>query len=252
MSHATIMEQQALALSKLGTVLIADTSTVGRALVARLLTPYAHRTIETGSATEARERLSLPDLSLVIVDLSADWSFSFLEDISRLEVKPAVLVLTSHPNLEDETRAVMLGAIGYLPKPISLRKILRTLRGAEAPFEFAPQRAYAKPLARAVVIDPSTKAAQITWDVWDMSIGGALIGCQNSLPIGTRLQLLLVLDEEEVLVDAEVVRRQEPTWALVPGAGVTFHYPSESGRLSVERFISDRLVRQRGSFEEGL
>lgn len=229
-------------LDELRTVLVVDASTIGRALIARLLRPYARRTIEVGSATEAREHLSLPDLSLVIVDVSGDRSFSLLEDISRLEERPAMLALTTNPDIEEETRATMLGAIGYIPKPISLQKILELLRFTDAPFEPASPRVYTEPIAHVIVIDPDTKAAQVTWDVWDMNSEGALIGCQSFLPTGTRLQLLLVLDEEEVLVEAEVVRTQEPSWALVPGAGVIFHYFSESGRLSVERFISDKFA----------
>ena len=48
---------------------------------------------------------------------------------------------------------------------------------------------------------------------------------------------------QEVPVDAEVVRTQEPTWALLPGVAVVFHYSSESRRLSVERFISNKLAK---------
>ena len=233
---------QTVDLDELGTVLVVDSSPVGRALVARLLRPYARRTIEVGSAAEARERLSSPDLSLVTIDVSDDRSFSLLEYISGLEEKPSMLVVTANPTVEEEARVSLLGAIAYVEKPVSLREILRALRFTEVSFKPARKRAYTEPLARVVVIDPDTKVAQVTWDVWDLSSSGALIGCQCFLPVGTRLQLLLVLDEEEVPIDAEVIRTQEPTWGLVSGAGAVFHYHSEAGRLSVERFVSDKLT----------
>ena len=236
------MGERTVNVDELGTVLIVDASTVGRALIARLLKPYARRVVEVGSATEARGRLSLPDLSVVIVDLSDDGSFSLLEEISRLEEKPAMLALTANPNLEEEARASMLGVIGYVAKPVSLREILVAFRSSKGPFEPALHRAHTQPLARAVAIDPDTKVAQITWDVWDLSSSGALLACQSFLPAGTRLQLLLVLDREEVPVHAEVIRSQEPAWAHVPGAGVIFHYSSESERLRVERFLSGKLT----------
>ena len=227
-----------------GTVLVVDPSKVGRALVARLLRLHCNLAIEVGSVVEARERLPSANPSLVVMDVAIDGGFDFLEHVSSLRDKPAVLVLAIHPNAEDETRASLLGAIGYLAKPISLRSVLRALRRSKGPYEPTLPRAQTQPLARVVVIDPESKVAQVTWDVSDMNCAGALLSSHTFLPVGTRLQLLVLLDNEEIPVHAEVVRVQEPTWGLAPGLGVTFHYPSEHERSRVERFISDKLTRR--------
>ncbi len=153
----------------LNTVLIVDDSPVARSLLARLLRGYSRELVELSSTEEAKLALSRhTNVSLVMVDTRVGGNgLELLEHIARSATeRPPVIVLTSRPDLEEETRASLLGAIGYLAKPVSLREILRTLRGFERPFAPALPRVRAEAVAQAVVVDPQTKIEEIAWDVW--------------------------------------------------------------------------------------
>jgi hypothetical protein len=41
-------------------------------------------------------------------------------------------------------------------------------------------------------------------------------------------------------VEAEVIRAQEPSWGLVPGIGVAFHFEDERRRETLERFVASK------------
>lgn len=228
---------------ELDTALIVDGSPVARSLLARLLRSYCRETVELGSREEAKLALSRHrNLSLVLLDAGVGGDgLELLEDLARsAAARPPVIVLTSHPDLEEETRASLLGAIGYLAKPVSLREILRTLRGSEGPFAPALPRVRAQAIAQAVVMDPETKLEEIAWDIWDMSVSGALVSSHAPIPAGTRLQVRLQLGDEVVPVEAEVVRAQEPSWGVVPGVGVAFHFDDDRQQEILERFIESK------------
>jgi CheY-like chemotaxis protein len=232
-----------VSLLELKTVLIVDGSPLARSLLAYLLKPYCREIVELASRDEAQVALSRHEgVSLVIVDARVDGDgVALLEHITGFAAeRPPVILLTPEPDLEEETRASMLGAIGYLPKPVSLQEILRTLRGFEGPFTPASPRVRTEPIARAVVIDPDTKTEQIAWDIWDISATGALISSHAPIPTGARLQLRLELEEEVVPVEVEVVRAQEPSWGLVPGIGVSFHFEDERRREILESFVASK------------
>jgi CheY-like chemotaxis protein len=232
-----------MSLLELKTALVVDGSPVARSLLAHLLKPYCGEIIELGSAEEAKVALSRHEsVSLVIVDAEVDGDgLALLEYIAGFAAeRPPVILLTAHPDLDEETRASLLGAIGYLAKPVSLQEILRTLRGFEGPLTAALPRVRTAPVARAVVIDPETKTEQIAWDIWDMSASGALISSHMPVPAGTRLQLRLELGDDVIPVEVEVVRAQEPSWGLVPGIGVAFHFDDERRREILERFVASK------------
>ena len=46
--------------------------------------------------------------------------------------------------------------------------------------------------------------------------------------------------EAVVAVEAEVVRAQEPSWGLVPGVGVVFHFDDERQKEALERFVESQ------------
>jgi CheY-like chemotaxis protein len=232
-----------LSLLELKTVLIVDGSSIARSLLAHLLKAHCREIVELSSTEEAKVALSRQEsVSLVIVDAQVDGGgLVLLEHIAGLAAAPPpVIVLTSQPSLDEETQASLLGAIGYLAKPVSLLEILRALRGSEGLFNRALPRVRMAPVARAVVIDPETKIEQIAWDIWDLSASGALISSHMPIPAGTRLQLRLQLEEDVIPVEAEVVRAQAPSWGLVPGVGVVLHFDDERRREILQRFVDSK------------
>jgi len=223
---------------ELGTILIVDRSAIGRAIVARYMKPYADRTIEAASSTEARKVLDATDLSLIVIDLADDDAFGLLDEVSRRARKPAILALAARPDRDEETRVLLRGAIGYLEKPVSLHEILRSLRSAREPFVPTSPRTRTEPMAYAIVVDADAESEELRWDVWNMSVEGALVGSGCFIPTGTRLELILQLGRTEVRVGAEVVRAQEPSWTSMAGVGIKFQFASETDRRTVERFLA--------------
>ncbi len=233
-------ERHLIEVSMLQTVLVVDPSIVARALLVRMMKPHCDLAVAASGTEDAQRVLrTYSDLSLIILE-SGEQGLELLEHLRALETRPATLVIASHPTAQDETQALLLGAIGYLPKPISLKAILRALRGSERAMVPTLPRARSQPLAHVVVVDPDSKVPQVIWDIHDMSASGALITSHMPLPPGTQLQLLLQIGEEEIPLEAEVVRPQEPAWDHVPGVGVSFRFAEDSQRRRLEDFLSDK------------
>lgn len=88
---------------------------------------------EASGVAEAREKLFAGGWDLVLLDISLPGGsgLSLLKDAKSLSPRPAILVLSSHPEEEFALRSFKLGADGYLTKAsvademkLALRKVL--------------------------------------------------------------------------------------------------------------------------------
>jgi hypothetical protein len=119
----------------------------------------------------------------------------------------------------------MDGCVGYLAKPLTIPRLTRMLwkiRGAHN--SAAPRIRWPAPL-RAVVLDENGGDA-LAWDVRDLSETGAFLLAAAPVPVGTKLQLELRAEGLACSVAAEVVRVQEPRWAIAPVTAVAFRAPA--------------------------
>ena len=88
---------------------------------------------EANRLPQARELIAQPDWNLVVLDINLPGGsgLELLEEVKRLRLQAAVLVLSSYPEEEFAVRAFQLGAAGYLTKAsiademlVAVRKVL--------------------------------------------------------------------------------------------------------------------------------
>jgi DNA-binding NtrC family response regulator len=109
------------------TAIVVDRSSIARQLLSTQLHDHCNRVVAVGSVRELRDHLGDPGVSLVVIDASSEGAMDWLEEVSRQRERPAVLVVTHAPSRHEETHATLLGAIGYLTKPITVEQLARAL-----------------------------------------------------------------------------------------------------------------------------
>jgi CheY-like chemotaxis protein len=219
----------------LAKVLVVDGSETFRQLMQVLLSPYAGHVLTARGLGEACARIAEhADTSLVLSDvrLPDGDGFAVLARVCELaEPKPRVLLLSTHPNPGDEQRAVALGALGYLCKPITLQDIRRACKAGNLIPRQPPVRARRPSVGTALLIEPGAdRDASLSFEIRDLSVSGAFLATHGPVPVGTELQLALRLAGESLDVKARVVRIQEPSWASEAGVGVRFDALPDAAR----------------------
>lgn len=217
--------------------LIVDASSVARQLFDFSLRGYCRTSSAVGSVAEARAQVE--GAALVLIDAQVPGALDWLETQSASSSRPAFVVITSRPSQEEETRVTMLGAIGYLAKPVSFRELARVLATSDQGTVLAPARSSAPPIAQASIADPATGEPQFICQVLNLSATGALLATGSPIALGSSLLLWLVLDRHAIPTHARVVRVQEPAWGVPAGCGVIFEYDSEESRRFVGRFVAE-------------
>ena len=108
------------------TAIVVDRSSIARRLLAGHLHDHCDRVLAVSTVAEMRAHLGDP-VSLVVIDSTAEGAMDWLEEVSRKPERPAVLVVTHLPSRHEEIHATLLGAIGYLTKPVSFDQLARAL-----------------------------------------------------------------------------------------------------------------------------
>jgi CheY-like chemotaxis protein len=226
--------------------LIADASPVLRSLLSKLLEPYATCVSVASSTEDALEMLQGGlEFSLVIADLDLPTrgGIALLEDVHALEgPRPAVLLTGRHVDVEAETRASLLGAIGTLAKPLTLPRIVSCLRGAAGPLAPASPRTYWQPVCAAVIVGEDDKAQELELPIHDLSSSGAFLGSPAPIDVGTSLNLRLEIPGTVLYLHARIVRLQEPGWGSPGGVGVVFQDVPSATQRRLDDYVSERLL----------
>ena len=112
--------------------LVVDRSSAFRQLLSRTLRAYCGAITAVAGIAEARADLDQGGVSLVVLDATVDGALAWLEERSARAPRPAFVIVTSRPSQDEETRVSLLGAIGYLAKPIAVRELSRVLVSSRA------------------------------------------------------------------------------------------------------------------------
>src|SRR5262245_60622013 len=115
-----------ISVNPFGTAIVVDRSSVARRLLAGHLQDHCDRVLAVGTVAELREQLGA-HVSLVVIDSTADGAMAWLEEVSRQLERPGVLLVTHLPSRQEEIHATLLGAIGYLTKPVTFDQLARAL-----------------------------------------------------------------------------------------------------------------------------
>ena len=227
-------------------LLVIAESPVFREVLSGILSSHADQVLTTASAREGRQRIAEhADISLVLTDaaMSDGNALQLLEYIASLgDPKPGVILVAARPAKDEAERALNMGAMGYLEKPISLQEIYRLWKESEGSTQESARRV--RSLGQALLVDPSNGepiedgVSHLAWDIRNVSLTGAFLETKAPLPVKTELHLALALGRATGRVKAEVVRVQEPSWRCVGGVGIAFR---EFGRGTKE-LLSDYIA----------
>jgi CheY-like chemotaxis protein len=236
-------------MEQVGPALVVDPSAVAREYLQRILRLRCARADAVADCAAARRLIDeRGDYVLVIADCASPGGggLSLLDPVALGgSARPALVLLASRTNHDEEVRALMRGASGYFAKPITvgtLRAVLKHVQSGKWPS--ADRRAHSTPAARAILVDRADGSRSLSFDVHDLSCSGALVATHAPLPIGTRLSLCIALQEGEIQVEAEVVRVQDPVWGTPSGVAVAFRGMNASTRALVELHVSRSGARR--------
>ena len=217
-----------------GRVLVVDDAPFMLEILGEILRPHFTHVLKAPTYREALEQIeqgSVIDVIICDVILPDGNGFKLLEQIYNAPApKPEVLLITARWGEADARRAEELGAIGYLPKPISVRELRTCL--AMSP-EVQQRKARQRTLARIWVVDPEHRERLLSFEIHDISESGTLLDTTGPLPLGTALEFEIVYGENEMIRGrGTVVRVQEPSWLGASGSAVHFDWIESPDRLT--------------------
>ena len=116
----------------MATVLVVDDEQSITWAFEKFLGSLGHRAITAPTAEQGIElaRRDPPDLVILDVKLPGMDGLAALEEIRRLRPGMRVIVITAHGTLDTAVRAMKLGAVEYLAKPVDLAKARRMIESA--------------------------------------------------------------------------------------------------------------------------
>lgn len=230
-----------------GTILVLDGSATGRETLRTLLLPHCRLALTAESTEEGLAAIaSDASIGLVLCDalLPERGAFRVLDHIKDLpELRPKVILISPWWIPADAERAAQAGAIGYITRPISLRDIARLWKAATSEDPGFQPRLQRRPLAKVWLLEGGEQDRYlISWDLYDVSSGGAFIETRGPLRIGSVLELEIIFGKEVVRTRAEVMRVQEPSWMHVGGVGVRFLEIDAEGQRLIDDFVHQSVV----------
>jgi CheY-like chemotaxis protein len=219
-------------------ILVVDDSRFMLEALGQILQPHFSTILFASSYREVAAQLQQnPDTDVIICDviLPDGSGFQLLEKVaSGPDPKPRVLLITGRFSEADSKRAISLGAIGYLKKPILIGDVRAHLKAVQVPECRAPRH---RTLARAWLIDPESRERLLAFDIHDLSATGAKLDTAGPFLIGSKLEFEIAFGDESdvVRVKATVVRADEPSWLSTGGTAVHFDWvesPEELKKLA--------------------
>jgi CheY-like chemotaxis protein len=213
-------------------------------ILGRVLAPHFSKMLFASSYSGALQELEQnPGIGTVICDviLPDGNGFQLLEHLaSGSTPMPKFLLITARWSEDDRQRALSLGAIGYLPKPVSVRDIRTALSMPANPQNRDSRH---RSLAKAWIVDPERRERLICLGIHNISTTGALLETTGELPVGTKLEFEIVYSEDQaVRAKGTVVRMQGPSWLDAGGAAVRFDWVESHQRLNNLIRRHDRIL----------
>lgn len=107
-------------------VLIADDSAFQRRSIRSILERHGHVIAEAANGLEALQQLSKESFDLLVLDLNMPeiTGFEVLQTLYAEEGSPPVIVLTSDIQDPVQEQCELLGAVGFLAKPVEPNELL--------------------------------------------------------------------------------------------------------------------------------
>jgi CheY-like chemotaxis protein len=216
-----------------GSILVVDDAGFLLKILREILQPH-FSTIRTAcsyrDAIQSLERNLDADVVLCDAVLSDGNGFQLLEHLARRAPPgPSVVLASARWSEADRERAMALGAVGCLQKPLSIQEIRSCLANHVTHQQRDPRH---RTLARVWLIEPTRRERMLSLWVHNISFTGALLDTIGPLPVGTELELEIVGNlGDPIRARGTVVRMQEPSWLNPGSSAVHFKWVESTARL---------------------
>jgi two-component system response regulator AtoC len=111
------------------TILIVDDEDNARHNIGNFLTSRGFETIGVATLAEARESLRLGNADIILLDVQLPDGYgpSLLEETASLPLRPPIILITAHGDIDMAVGAMKNGAHDFLQKPISLAQLEKSI-----------------------------------------------------------------------------------------------------------------------------
>ncbi|MHB8932634.1 MAG: sigma-54-dependent transcriptional regulator, partial [Bellilinea sp.] len=114
------------------TVLIVDDEENARQNISEYLTPLGYEVLGAATLAEAREFLKRGDGDVVLLDVSLPDGYgpSLLYETENIPMRPPIIIITAHGDIDMAVDAMKNGAHDFLTKPIQLSQLEASIQRA--------------------------------------------------------------------------------------------------------------------------
>jgi two-component system, NtrC family, response regulator AtoC len=139
------------------TVLVVDDEANARLFISEFLSSEGYDTLSAGTLKDAREIITHGDCDIILLDVQLPDGYGphLLDEVSSLYIKPLIIIITAHGDIDMAVEAMKKGAHDFLTKPIELSQLKQSVKRAEEIIamrrELAHFREYQQQAAKFVV-----------------------------------------------------------------------------------------------------
>jgi two-component system response regulator AtoC len=114
------------------TVLVVDDEKNARHFISDYLTPKGYEVKEASTLSEARARINEGVADIILLDVQLDDGFGtdLLRETASMPLRPPIIMITAHADIEMAVEAMKNGAHDFLQKPIELEQLERSIQRA--------------------------------------------------------------------------------------------------------------------------
>ena len=115
------------------TILIVDDEENARRFIHDFLSSRGYEVIEAAKLAEAREYVRRGSADIIVLDVQLDDGYgpSLLEETAYLPMRPPIIIITAHGDIEMAVDAMKNGAHDFLQKPIQLVQLEKSIQRAQ-------------------------------------------------------------------------------------------------------------------------
>jgi DNA-binding NtrC family response regulator len=115
------------------TILIVDDEENARRFIHDFLSSRGYEVIEAAKLAEAREYVRRGSADIIVLDVQLDDGYgpSLLEETAHLPMRPPIIIITAHGDIEMAVDAMKNGAHDFLQKPIRLVQLEKSIQRAQ-------------------------------------------------------------------------------------------------------------------------
>lgn len=115
------------------TILIVDDEENARLFIHDFLSSRGYEVIEAAKLAEAREYVRRGSADIIVLDVQLDDGYgpSLLEETAHFPMRPPIIIITAHGDIEMAVDAMKNGAHDFLQKPIQLVQLEKSIQRAQ-------------------------------------------------------------------------------------------------------------------------